>query len=385
MERKLSEQHTEEDEKKGARTCFMRNIQVVPFSSQSDPDPSDPQPGSSEHTCLPVFKTSVSQDSADFLPGCCNRAPTPPEDQQVQSGLDQTAPTTMAEQQTTQNKKKGIPACLRKKWRTIKSTFSRSPSEDPQSGLRPTELADSQSSKTFASLYEVGKRMTNHGLIYEGTRRSDGLKVAIKFVPKGSRFDTYINIPGYDKPLLTEVGLNLLLHKPEKCPNIVQMLDWFEEENQHILILDYPFPSVSFGEFIDKNVLSEEQFCDLMRQAVTAVKHLIDHNVYNRLWGILLNTDTMELKVSEFGEGHGELILNSFEQDPNSYWRAFNAARLVGCLGRVLHVMIKRGCLDGVPEEFAKECRFVLCRWFYLSRYYKEPLDLRTILDIYRW
>lgn len=130
---------------------------------------------------------------------------------------------------------------------------------------------------------------------------------------------SFFDQPGYDKPLLTEVALNLLLHKPEKCPNIVQMLDWFEEENQHILILDYPFPSVSFGEFINKNVLSEEQFRDLMQQAVTAVKHLIDHNVYNRLWSIFINTDTMELKVSEFGEAHGELILNSFEQDPDSY------------------------------------------------------------------
>ncbi|KAI7791233.1 putative serine/threonine-protein kinase pim-2-like [Triplophysa rosa] len=356
--------------------------------SRSDPDPSDPQPGPSEQTRLSVFKTSVLQDPVDVLPGCCNREQTPPEDQadhqQVPSGLDPTAPTTMAEQQTTENKKKGVRAGLKKRWQAIKSTFSRFRTADPQSGLEPTKPADSQSSRTLASLYEVGIRITNHRLIYEGTRRSDGLKVAIKFVPKGSRFDTYINIPGYDKPLLKEVALNLLLHKPEKCPNIVQMLDWFEEENQHILILDYPFPSVSFGEFINKNVLSEHQFRDLMRQVVTAVKHLIDHNVYNRLWSLLINTDTMELKVSEFGEGLGDLILNSFKH-PERYWQAFNAARLVGCLGRVLHVMIRRGCLDGVPEEFAKECRYVSIRWFYLSRYYREPLDLRSILDIYRW
>lgn len=138
--------------------------------------------------------------------------------------------------------------------------------------------------------------------------------------------------PGCNKPLLKEVALNLLLHRPEKCPNIVQMLDWFDEENQHVLILDYPFSSVSLEEFINKNVLSKEQLRGIMRQAVVAVKHFIDHNVYNRLWSILINADTIELQVSELGEGHGELIISSFEEDPESYCElSFSGAIALHC------------------------------------------------------
>lgn len=42
------------------------------LSSQSDLDPSDPQPGPSCQTRLRVFKPSAVPEPADLLPGACN-------------------------------------------------------------------------------------------------------------------------------------------------------------------------------------------------------------------------------------------------------------------------------------------------------------------------
>lgn len=82
--------------------------------------------------------------------------------------------------------------------------------------------------------------------------------------------------PGHDKPLLTEVHLNLLLCKAEKC---WKMLDWLEEKDIDILILEYPHPCANLDDFLSFIRLTEVQTHDLMRQAVNKVKHCIDHDV----------------------------------------------------------------------------------------------------------
>ncbi|XP_050951859.1 serine/threonine-protein kinase pim-2-like [Labeo rohita] len=183
-----------------------------------------------------------------------------------------------------------------------------------ESGLKPTSDIDlagpEPAERPFLSLYEVGNKISAgmFGSVFQGTQKSDGQQVAIKFIPK-RKIDKYINFPGYSKPLLMEVALNLLLKKAPSSPNIVYMLEWFEEEDQHILILEYPRPCLTLlGMRLDCEcrTLNETQARGLMFQAVLAAKHCIDQGVFHRdikPSNILVNTETMEVKLIDFGSG----------------------------------------------------------------------------------
>lgn len=106
--------------------------------------------------------------------------------------------------------------------------------------------------------------------------------------------------------MFREVALNLQLHKPEKCPYIVEMLHWFEEENQQIIIMEYPQPCSTLYDFLSCRCVSETLARDFMRQAVVAAKHWIDHGVHHgdlTLKNILVNTETLQIKFIDFGLG----------------------------------------------------------------------------------
>ncbi|XP_057196742.1 uncharacterized protein LOC130558392 [Triplophysa rosa] len=124
------------------------NSEVVPFPTQSDLDPSDPQPGPFEQPYRRVFKPAVLQDPADLGRGCCDREQTPLEDR---SGVQPAA---------------------------------------------PREPADSQRSRQISFLYKMGKMIGegNFGKVYKGTRRSERLKVAIKFIQETPRTNKYVKI-----------------------------------------------------------------------------------------------------------------------------------------------------------------------------------------------
>ncbi|XP_056618138.1 proteoglycan 4-like [Triplophysa dalaica] len=164
--------------------------------------------------------------------------------------------------------------------------------------------------EAFSALYEVGKNCLGKGhggIVYQGTRKSDGLKVAIKFMSKSPGTERFIHVPGYDKPLVSEVALNLMLQKPERCPNIVALLDWFEEDIIYILVLEYPYPCLCLRDFLDVERLSEDQARPLMRQAVNAAQHCIDHDVCHGSLAIrntVINIQTMTLMFIDFGRGH---------------------------------------------------------------------------------
>ncbi len=99
------------------------------------------------------------------------------------------------------------------------------------------------------------------------------------------------------------------------------MLDWFEEAHCHILILEYPQPCMTLNSFLKLNRrrLDENQARRFMLQAVLAAKHCMDRGVAHndiRVDNILINTDTLQLKLIDFG--CGELIEGCDDED-NQY------------------------------------------------------------------
>ncbi|XP_016363078.1 serine/threonine-protein kinase pim-2-like [Sinocyclocheilus anshuiensis] len=159
----------------------------------------------------------------------------------------------------------------------------------------------------FDEIYEVGEEIGEGGFgtVYEGISKFLREQVAIKFIPKYET-DQYIQIPGCSKPLFAEVALNLLLKRPPLSPYIVHMLEWFEEDDRYILILEYPQPCKDLLKFMVNNMqlLDESQTRSLMYQAVLGAKHCLDRGVFHRdikLNNFLINTKTNQVKLIDFG------------------------------------------------------------------------------------
>ncbi|XP_056608718.1 mitogen-activated protein kinase kinase kinase nsy-1-like [Triplophysa dalaica] len=161
----------------------------------------------------------------------------------------------------------------------------------------------------FECRYVVGQMLGagSFGTVFQGKRKSDGNKVAIKFIPKRVR-DRYFLIPGYSKPLFAEVALNLLMQKPPVSRHVVQMLEWFEEDDRHVIIMEYKEKCRDLMSYLLRypHRLKENVARDLMYQAVLATKHCADHGVVHRdikLNNILINRNTHKLKLIDFGCG----------------------------------------------------------------------------------
>ncbi|RXN28274.1 serine threonine- kinase pim-2-like protein [Labeo rohita] len=161
----------------------------------------------------------------------------------------------------------------------------------------------------FDEIYEVGEEIGEGGFgtVYEGISKLLQEQVAIKVIPKCDA-DRYIEIPGCSKPLFVEVAMNLLLKRPPLSPYIVHMLEWFEEEDRFILILEYPQPCKDLLKFMVNNMqrVNEAQIRSLMYQAVLGAKHCLDRGVFHRdikLNNFLVNTNTNQVKLIDFGCG----------------------------------------------------------------------------------
>ncbi|XP_073718123.1 uncharacterized protein [Misgurnus anguillicaudatus] len=220
---------------------------------------------------------------------------------------------------------------------------------DPEPSAQSDQPGPSalNTARKFSLLYEVGKWIGRgvFGDVHAGTQKSDGRKVAIKFIDKSKHCDRFITMHGHAKPLCSEVAINLMLLKPEKSPCIVEMLDWFEEEDRRIIVLEFPEPCISLFDFVEMNEedLSEVQARHFMRQAVVAVMHCIDRGVYHadiKLENFLVKTDTMELKLIDFGVS---LIMPSY-----SSVRRMAIADMVADLGILLFKLLPR------PSPFDK-------------------------------
>ncbi|RXN06505.1 serine threonine- kinase pim-2-like protein [Labeo rohita] len=159
----------------------------------------------------------------------------------------------------------------------------------------------------LSSRYDVGVKLGQgaFGSVYKGTRRSNGQKVALKFLTNKA-WNNYINMPGSTKPLLVEVAMNAVVCAPPKSPNIVEMIEWFEEPDRYVIVMEYPHPCETLLAFCVRHGcrLDESVARGLMRQAVLAAKHCIERGVLHndiKSDNMLVNTETLQLKLIDFG------------------------------------------------------------------------------------
>ncbi|KAL6489124.1 hypothetical protein MHYP_G00028650 [Metynnis hypsauchen] len=174
---------------------------------------------------------------------------------------------------------------------------------------------------TFATRYIVGEKLGegSFGSVFKGQRVSDGLQVAIEFVQK-LHDDRYVESPVEFKVVPVEVALLQIMSQPPICKNVIQLLEWFDEPDRYILILERPDPCKSLDSVLQDygGYVTEDMARDIMWQSVMAAFRCSKQGVLHRdikPENLLINQDTLEVKLIDFG--CGDLVekygYNSFE------------------------------------------------------------------------
>ncbi|XP_043099129.1 serine/threonine-protein kinase pim-3-like [Puntigrus tetrazona] len=123
--------------------------------------------------------------------------------------------------------------------------------------------------------YKIGPKLGSggFGLVCEGTRNEDELKVAVKFSVKAPNMPN-ISVPGHPNRLPLEIGLTLMANKGPSAPQIIQLLDWEEETDHYIMVMERPSPCMDLLSFMELHggILDERTARYVMRQVICAAK-----------------------------------------------------------------------------------------------------------------
>uniref|UniRef100_A0A8B9RK86 non-specific serine/threonine protein kinase n=1 Tax=Astyanax mexicanus TaxID=7994 RepID=A0A8B9RK86_ASTMX len=158
---------------------------------------------------------------------------------------------------------------------------------------------------TFAACYVTGYKLGEGGFgaVFAGTRIYDGLEVAIKFVMK-QRNDKYIRDPA-GRIVPYEVAMMMRMSNPP-VKNIIRLIEWFDEPERYILIVERPHLCEDLETFIYRcgGSINERTAKTIMFQAVQAARTCHQRGVLHRdikLGNFLINPLTLELKLIDFG------------------------------------------------------------------------------------
>ncbi|KAI5616407.1 serine/threonine-protein kinase pim-2-like isoform X2 [Silurus asotus] len=104
-----------------------------------------------------------------------------------------------------------------------------------------------------------------------------------------------------------EVEMMEILCKPPRCKNIVELQEWFDISSCFVLVLERPIPSMDLQKFCENfqdGHLPEDLARVILQQVIRAAQHCFDRGVFHsdlRTQNILINTDTLEVKLIDFG------------------------------------------------------------------------------------
>ncbi|KAK6310512.1 hypothetical protein J4Q44_G00185670 [Coregonus suidteri] len=172
---------------------------------------------------------------------------------------------------------------------------------------------------SFESLFTLGSMLGKGGCgaVYAAMRKSDGQQVAIKYVNRGMA-EPYVKLPGQRSALPLEVALMQIVSRPPSCCYVLGLLDWFEEAEWFILVLERPYPCMDLFDFIEElgGRVDECLARIIMIQVVLAVRHCRDRGVLHRdvkAENLLVQTDNLQVKLIDFG--CGDLLRESSYRD----------------------------------------------------------------------
>ncbi|RXN06727.1 serine threonine- kinase pim-2-like protein [Labeo rohita] len=271
-----------------------------------------------------------------------------------------------------------------------------------------SSIVDLTTQNDILSRYEIGRKLGEGGFgsVYEGKRLEDGLEVAVKIAKKPKNMK-YINISGHPTPLPLEVALLILVNREPKAPEIIQLLDWQDQPEYYIMVMERPSPCEELWDYLKRHggILKEETARFIMAQATMAAHICCQRGVFHRdikLENLLINPETLEVKLIDFG--CGDLLrdsgytrfLGTREYFPPEYdvWRRYHGRpATVWSLGVLLFVMVC-GCfpqeedLDMIEHDnwsepgLSEDCCHLIQSL--LQQDPSQRMDLRDIL-LHKW
>lgn len=144
------------------------------------------------------------------------------------------------------------------------------------------------------------------GRVYAGIRKADGLPVALKYIEKSkvTQWVTVNTAAGVAQKVPIEIAL---LGKVQPLAGVIRLYEYYELETVFILILERPTNCVDLFDYItSRGALSETEARQLFRQVCTIVRDCMRIGVLHRDIkdeNLLLDLDTMQLKLIDFGSG----------------------------------------------------------------------------------
>lgn len=169
--------------------------------------------------------------------------------------------------------------------------------------------------RSLEDVYSVGSVLGNggFGVVYSGTRKTDGKSVAIKHIWK-EKIGEWTQLGGDVVPM--EVCLLAKVRGVEGC---IQMLDYFELQDSFVVVMERPEVCKDLFDLItERGALPEHVARTFFRQILDTVSRIHDAGVIHRDIkdeNILIDMKTCELKLIDFGAGaiFRETIFTEFD------------------------------------------------------------------------
>ncbi|XP_027860630.1 serine/threonine-protein kinase pim-1-like [Xiphophorus couchianus] len=186
--------------------------------------------------------------------------------------------------------------------------------------------------KKYTELHLLGEG--GFGSVFAGYRQKDKLPVAIKHIPKENVFLKHKDENG--RKMAMEVAIMLKLSNLTTSSSgqlaMVSLLDWYELEEELLLVMERPMPSEDLFVYLDEHegCLNEEEAKIILKQLVEATIQLQDANIFHR-----------DIKVEN-------VLIKSSSEGPQAYLIDFG----LSCFDRGRKFELLRGTRDHVPPEF---------------------------------
>ncbi|XP_067293755.1 serine/threonine-protein kinase pim-3-like isoform X1 [Pseudorasbora parva] len=261
-----------------------------------------------------VFKRAITKLNGDSFPTPVHDAPDTSVDVTRASDGQSSSQDSSGPPQVFHISEEPVTADPRGDQDWIDDSFQTPVHDAPDTSVDVTTASDSlaEDQRTIMDIgscrYEMGTALGEGGFgtVYAATRLKDGLQVAVKFA--SNREARYTRISGYSRPIPLEVALQMFANRGPSVPNIIQLLDWQDEPDQYFMVLERPMPCQTLDEFLTSYTGTNRE--DLVRlimcQVTFAAQACCRRGVFHRdikLENLLINPDTLEVKLIDFGCG----------------------------------------------------------------------------------